>query len=158
MQKKLIKVHPSDNVAVALVDLVAGDVIAFEGKSIKIISDVKAKHKIALESFEVENRIIMYGVLVGKASIRIQEGDVLTTGNVKHESEKVYKKTGDFGWTAPNVEPWKDRTFLGYHREDGQVGTANIWLFFPLVFCENHNIEILKEVFEKELLIQKTSS
>src|SRR5690606_27187703 len=49
------------------------------------------------------------------------------------------------------------RTFLGYHREDGQVGTSNTWLFFPLVFCENRNVEILKEVFEKELLFDKAS-
>ncbi|HEX9827979.1 MAG TPA: altronate dehydratase family protein [Flavobacteriaceae bacterium] len=158
MQKKLIKVHPSDNVAVALVDLVAGDEIAFEGKSIKIISGVKAKHKIALDTFETGDRIIMYGVLVGKANLVIQKGDVLTTINVKHESEKVDKKTGHIGWTVPNVESWKDKTFLGYHREDGQVGTANVWLFFPLVFCENRNIEMLKEVFEKELLTQKTNS
>jgi altronate hydrolase len=158
MQKKLIKVHPSDNVAVALVDLVAGDEIAFEGKSIKIISDVKAKHKIALDTFETGDRIIMYGVLVGKANLVIQKGDVLTTINVKHESEKVDKKTGHIGWTVPNVESWKGKTFLGYHREDGQVGTANVWLFFPLVFCENRNIEMLKEVFEKELLTQKTNS
>ena len=39
---------------------------------------------------------------------------------------------------------------MGYHRPDGQVGTDNIWLFFPLVFCENRNIETLKTIFEKE--------
>jgi altronate hydrolase len=93
MQKKLIKVHPSDNVAVALVNLVAGDSISFEGQVIKIVSDVKAKHKIALETFKVGDRIMMYGVLVGKANMVIQKGNVLTTINVKHQSEKVYKKT-----------------------------------------------------------------
>ncbi|MBI9039886.1 UxaA family hydrolase [Lutibacter sp.] len=158
MQKKLIKVHPSDNVAVALVNLEVGDVVDFEGETINIISFTKAKHKVALTSFQKGDRITMYGVLVGKANYTIEKGDVLTTDNVKHESEKVYKKTGNIGWTAPNIDKWKDRTFLGYEREDGQVGTANVWLFFPLVFCENRNIEILKEVFEKELLKQKVSS
>jgi len=157
MQKKLIKVHPSDNVAVALVDLTGGDVIAFEDKSIQITSDVKAKHKIALETFEAGDRIIMYGVLVGKAGERIGKGEVLTTSNVKHQSEKVFGRTKSFSWTGPNVDKWKDRTFLGYHREDGQVGTENVWLFFPLVFCENRNVEVLKEVFEKELLRKKES-
>lgn len=46
---------------------------------------------------------------------------------------------------------------MGYHREDGQVGTENVWLFFPLVFCENKNIETLKDIFEKELLHEKAS-
>ena len=94
----------------------------------------------------------MYGVLVGKANQLIEKGGLLTTENVKHQSEKVFKKTASIGWTAPNIDKWKDKTFLGYHREDGRVGTANVWLFFPLVFCENRNIEILKEVFEKSLL------
>jgi altronate hydrolase len=157
MLKKLIKVNSSDNVAVALVNLKAGDIVSFEGEAINILSDTKSKHKIALEKFESGDRIIMYGVLVGTANGVVEKGDVLTTENVKHQSEKVFGRTEPFNWTAPNVEKWKDRTFLGYHRADGQVGTENVWLFFPLVFCENRNIEILKEVFEKELLKQKVN-
>lgn len=155
MQKKLIKVHPKDNVAVALVDIAADDTIFFEDETFRIVSNVKAKHKIALNTFNTGERIIMYGVLVGKANEVIQKGDVLTIDNVKHQSEKVSGKTASFKWVAPNVEKWKDRTFLGYHREDGQVGTENVWLFFPLVFCENRNIETLKEIFEQELLKKK---
>jgi len=97
----------------------------------------------------------MYGVLVGKASARIEKGGLLSTLNVKHESDKVTGKTETIGWDSPNIDKWKDRTFLGYHREDGQVGTENVWLFFPLVFCENRNIEILKDIFEKELMKPK---
>jgi altronate hydrolase len=154
-QKKLIKVNPTDNVAVALVNLVAGEVINFEGEDITIESDVKMKHKIALVPFNVGDRIIMYGVLVGKSSARIEKGGLLSTLNVKHESDKVTGKTETIGWTQPNIDKWKDRTFQGYHREDGQVGTENVWLFFPLVFCENRNIEILKDIFEKELMKPK---
>ena len=54
-------------------------------------------------------------------------------------------------WNAPDVSRWKTRTFLGYHRADGQVGTRNYWLVIPLVFCENRNIRALQEAFEKEL-------
>jgi altronate hydrolase len=151
MQKKLIKVNPSDNVAVALVNLAAGEVINFEGEDITIETDVKMKHKIAMYPFETGERIIMYGVLVGKASAPIAKGGLLSTENVKHESAKVTAKTESIGWTVPNVDKWKDRTFNGYKRTDGQVGTENVWLFFPLVFCENRNIDILKGIFEKEL-------
>ncbi|MEM0577866.1 UxaA family hydrolase [Flavobacterium polysaccharolyticum] len=155
MQKKLIKVNPTDNVAVALVNLSAGEVLSFENETITIETDVKMKHKIALQPLEAGDRIIMYGVLVGKASGRIAKGGLLSTANVKHESDKVTGKTESIGWTVPNIEKWKDRTFMGYHREDGQVGTENVWLFFPLVFCENRNIEILKDIFEKELMKPK---
>lgn len=155
MQKKLIKVNPTDNVAVALVNLTGGEEIVFEGETIKVLSDVKAKHKIALTDFQVGERIIMYGVLVGKASAFIGKGGLLSTQNVKHESDKVTGKTETIGWDVPNIDKWQDRTFMGYHREDGQVGTENVWLFFPLVFCENRNIEILKDIFEKELMKPK---
>lgn len=158
MKSKLIKVHPKDNVAVALVNFIAGDNIQFKGESIHIISNTNAKHKIALIHLEVGAKIIMYGVLVGKANETIQRGGLLTTENIKHESDMVYKKTASIGWTPPNVDLWKNRTFQGYHREDGSVGTANTWIFFPLVFCENRNIEILKDVFEKELLNQKVNN
>lgn len=157
MKKKLIKVHPSDNVAVALVNLIDGDVIDFEGENINILSDTKSKHKIALKPFDLGDRIVMYGVLVGTANGVIKKGEVLTIENVKHKSDPVFGKTESINWTPPNVDKWRDKTFLGYHRPDGQVGTENVWLFFPLVFCENRNIEILKEVFEKELLKQKVN-
>jgi altronate hydrolase len=151
MQKKLIKVDPTDNVAVALVNLVAGETIPYEGEDVVVLSDTKMKHKIAMKDFQSGDKIIMYGVIVGKASQTIAKGDTITTANVKHESAKVTGKTDTIGWEVPNVDQWKDKTFMGYHRTDGQVGTENVWLFFPLVFCENRNIEILKGIFEKEL-------
>ena len=54
-------------------------------------------------------------------------------------------------WTPPDVSSWRQRTFLGYQRSDGQVGTRNHWLVVPLVFCENRNLMVLKQAFEEEL-------
>ena len=157
MKSKLIKVHPDDNVAVALVDLFTGDSIDFEGRQVPVLSDSKAKHKISLVDLEAGDPIYMYGVLVGKALSAIAYGGLLTTENVKHQANSVSKRTETISWQAPDIAKWKDRSFMGYHREDGQVGTTNIWLFFPLVFCENRNIELLKDVFEKELSFHKAS-
>ncbi|MDT0649525.1 UxaA family hydrolase [Autumnicola edwardsiae] len=156
MKSKLIKVHPQDNVAVALLDLWQGDRVDFEGEEIIVLNDIQAKHKISLVHLEAEDRIFMYGVLVGKATSEIKKGDRLTTENVKHQASKTTQKTETINWQAPDVSKWKDRTFMGYHRPDGQVGTANVWLFFPLVFCENRNVELLKDVFEKEFSFHKS--
>lgn len=157
MQKKVLKVNPKDNVIVALLDLSAGESVHLDGAEYKVVKDIKAKHKFAAVDFQEGDQIIMYGVIVGKANQSIEKGEVITTENVKHQSAKVEGKTETLGWIPPNIDRWKDRTFMGYHREDGQVGTENIWLFFPLVFCENKNIETLKDIFEKELLHEKTS-
>ncbi|SHJ94928.1 UxaA family hydrolase [Epilithonimonas mollis] len=158
MQKKVLKVNPKDNIIVALTDLPAGDIVHLDDADYTVLKDTKAKHKFAAEDFSLGDHIIMYGVIVGKANQPIQKGEVITTENVKHESEEVFKKTGNLGWTPPNVDKWKDKTFNGYHRSDGQVGTKNVWLFFPLVFCENKNIEKLKDIFENELLPKKEVS
>lgn len=157
MQKKVLKVNPKDNVIVALLDLPAGESVHLDGTEYTLVKDIKAKHKFAAVDFEDGDHIIMYGVIVGKANRFIRKGEVITTENVKHQSAKVVGKTDTLGWAPPNVDKWKDRTFMGYHREDGQVGTENVWLFFPLVFCENKNIETLKDIFEKELLHDKAS-
>ncbi|OBW39919.1 Altronate dehydratase [Chryseobacterium sp. MOF25P] len=157
MQKKVLKVNPKDNVVVALMDLPAGESVHLDGTDYTVVKDIKAKHKFAAVDFEDGDHILMYGVIVGKANQSIKQGEVITTENVKHQSAKVEGKTETLGWNPPNVDKWKDRTFNGYHREDGQVGTENVWLFFPLVFCENKNIETLKDIFEKELLHDKAS-
>ena len=155
--QKLIKIQEEDNVAVALMDLAEGDTLQFEGEEFVVLSHTKAKHKIALVDLMPDDNIYMYGVLVGKAVTKIGRGGLLTTENVKHQINPVSEKTASVSWTPPSIEKWKDRTFMGYHRPDGQVGTANVWLFFPLVFCENRNIEVLKDIFEKELSIGKVS-
>jgi altronate hydrolase len=75
----------------------------------------------------------------------------LTTSNVRHDAAGFHERTGEYHWEAPDVSRWKLRTFQGYHRSDGQVGTRNYWLVVPLVFCENRNIDVLKQAFEEEL-------
>ncbi len=157
MKKKVLQIHSSDNVAVALVDINAGEFVPFDGTNLKIKSKVKAKHKFALHNISKGEKIIMYDILVGKSTEKIKKGEILTTDNVVHKSQEVTKKTAKIDWIVPEIDKWNNKTFLGYHREDGQVGTDNVWLFFPLVFCENRNIEILKDIFEKELLKQKVS-
>src|SRR5690606_3251664 len=56
------------------------------------------------------------------------------------------------------ISRWKNRTFMGYHRADGKVGTANHWLFVPLVFCQNRNIGVIQDVLNNALGYSKPSS
>ncbi len=151
MKQKVLKVHPKDNVLVALTDLKKGDVIEFEGTSYSLQDDVKAKHKFFTEDLKKGDNIIMYGVLVGKAQYDIAKGSWMNTDNTKHATEPyAYRKT-NFVWTAPDVSKFAGRTFNGYHRSDGRVGTANYWLFVPTVFCENRNMDVIREAMHNEL-------
>jgi altronate hydrolase len=150
-REQVLQLHPDDNVVVALVDLPVGTNISFSGYAVVTTSAIPAKHKLALQAVSPGGMVKMYGVKVGKAMQPIQAGELLTTRNVHHEAAPFQEKTEDYAWTPPDVSRWKEKTFAGYHREDGQVGTRNYWLVVPLVFCENRNIGVLKQAFEQEL-------
>lgn len=151
MKRKVLKVHPQDNVIVALSDLKAKEVVDYEGFDYTLVDNIPSKHKFATHDFAVNDEIIMYGVLVGKATQFIPKGGIISTQNVKHSSHDFKEKKQKIAWQAPDIEKFKHRTFMGYHRADGSVGTANYWLLVPLVFCENRNINMVKEALMKEL-------
>jgi altronate hydrolase len=151
MQTRVLKLDPRDNVLIALADLNQGEPIQFEGKTYTLVSNVPAKHKFTTEDLSVGDDVVMYGVLVGAAVKQIQRGERLTTSNVQHHASAFHEQSSEYHWTAPDVSRWKEGTFLGYHRSDGQVGTRNYWVVVPLVFCENRNIGVLKQAFEEEL-------
>jgi altronate hydrolase len=151
MPNKVLKLDPKDNVLIALTDLRKGEQISFESQIYTLESDVSAKHKFASEDLAVGATVRMYGVIVGQAMEPIRRGGLLTTRNLHHQAASFHEKTQEFHWTPPDVSRWRQREFLGYRRADGQVGTRNYWIVVPLVFCENHNIAVLKQAFEEEL-------
>src|SRR5215470_1948350 len=151
MSARVLRLNAKDNVLVALGDLRQGEEIAFEDRTYKLKTDVPAKHKFATEEIGKNGAVVMYGVLIGKAMEPIAVGERVTTRNTHHEVAAFHEKTEQYEWHAPDVAKWRDQRFLGYYREDGQVGTRNYWLVAPLVFCENRNIAALKQAFEEEL-------
>ncbi len=151
IQQKILRLDPRDNVLVALADLPKGEIIRFSGNDYLLLSGVPAKHKFLTQDLAAGDDVIMYGVLVGKVTQNLQRGELLTTRNIRHAAASFHKKEGTPRWTPPDVSPWRSKTFLGYRRADGQVGTRNYWLVLPLVFCENRNLHVLKQAFEEEL-------
>jgi altronate hydrolase len=158
MSRTYLQINPSDNLLVALQDLKAGTIINHEGNEIVLQDDIAAKHKFTTEVINKNGNAYMYGVLVGHASQDIAKGGLIHTFNLHHASQDFIGKQKDYSWTSPDLTKFKDRTFNGYHRADGQIGTQNYWLVIPLVFCENRNIELLKNAFIQGLGFQKNDS
>jgi altronate hydrolase len=152
MKHSVLKIHPKDNVLVALQDLRKDQDIVFNGSKYTLKTDVDAKHKFTIQDLNPGDPVFMYGVLVGKAKEKIETGARISTANLKHASDEYslssVRKTD---WHVPEENKWKNRTFMGYHRSDGSVGTANYWLIVPLVFCENRNVDVIKESLLEEL-------
>jgi altronate hydrolase len=153
--RKVLKLDPRDNVLVALTPLAANQPVSYAGKTYVPVADVPAKFKFVEHEMPVGAEIIMYGVVVGKVREPIPAGGVVTTRNLQHDASSYSTTRTPHPWTPPDVALWQQRTFLGYHRADGQVGTRNYWLVLPLVFCENRNVELLREAFEEELGYRK---
>lgn len=155
MSQTFLQINPTDNLLVALQDLPKGTVIQHNGNEITLQNDIAAKHKFTTEAIAKDGRATMYGVLVGLASQDIPQGGLIHTFNLHHAATDFKGKLEEYHWTAPDVSKFANRTFNGYHRADGQVGTQNYWLVIPLVFCENRNIELLKNAFLNGLGFQK---
>ncbi|MBK7374966.1 MAG: altronate dehydratase family protein [Ferruginibacter sp.] len=151
MKQRLIKVHPGDNVLVALTNLSKGENLNFNAEEFILQNDIPAKHKFVTTDLAKGDSVIMYGVLVGKAQMDIPKGGIISTSNLKHAAEPFAYRKVNYEWTAPDVSKFAGRTFNGYHRNNGEVGTANYWLFIPTVFCENRNLDVIREALQNEL-------
>jgi altronate hydrolase len=150
--QKVICIHPDDSMLVALADLAAGEIVTWGDEQILISTPVKAKHKLARRAFAVGDILSMYGVPVGRATHPIKRGESVTTDNLEHYAAEVdIGETRPYSWTPPDVNRLDGATFNAVVRADGRVGTANYWLIFPLVFCENRNVEHLRNALEGPL-------
>lgn len=151
LMDKIVQIDPKDNVLVALADLSVGEV-TFQGNSYQIKEPIPQKHKFFTEDIPEGGIITMYGVPVGKALKNLLVGERMSTENTTHFANPMNLDQRDpYSWESVDVSKWKERTFQGYHREDGQVGTANYWLFIPLVFCENRNLRIIEDTLKAVL-------
>lgn len=156
MEKKIakipvLKIHPRDNVIVALQDLPKGSIIFFENSEYELLDNISAKHKFFTENLDTGDAVFMYGVLVGKTQQAVKRGNLMSTSNVKHAAEPYFYRSSHYKWVPPDISKFVNRTFNGYRRSDGRTGTANYWLFIPTVFCENRNLDVIREALHNEL-------
>jgi len=56
-----------------------------------------------------------------------------------------------YEWMAPDVSKFRNKTFNGYKRSDGTVGTANYWLIVHWFFVRNRNVDVIREALLEEL-------
>jgi altronate hydrolase len=155
MADKVLQLDARDNVVVALVTLEAGTEVQFGAASARSSGvareTIPAKHKMALADLKPGDMIVMYGMIVGEVVEAIARGGLLTTRNIRHRVGAYTAERRTAPSAPPDASAWARRTFMGYHRADGQVGTRNYWIVLPLVFCENRNVEQMREALEEEL-------
>jgi len=85
----LIKIHPADNVAVALKDLSAGTTLVVDEQEITLQEDIPQAHKVALQTFAQNDQIIKYGCPIGHALQTIELGHRVYQDNILGSSQPL---------------------------------------------------------------------
>jgi altronate hydrolase len=151
MAESVLQLDPCDNVVVALQPLKAGTVVRYGDHSCTVTEDIPAKHKLAIADLAPGDFVFLYGMVVGEAVVAIPRGGLISTRTIRHRASDYTATRLPVSFPLPDPAPWSTRTFMGYHRADGQVGTRNYWIVLPLVFCENRNVDRMREALEEEL-------
>ena len=122
-----IKIHPEDQVAVALKPLSSGTVLVIDGQEITLMEDIPQGHKFALVSLEVNNPVIKYGAPIGIMKEAVKKGGWIHTHNMKTGLGDLLTYTYEKQET--NIVHTEERFFQGYRRNNGTVGIRNeIWI------------------------------
>lgn len=119
--KQRLQIHPSDNVAVVLVD---DDPVAKRG------------HKVALRAIKKGENVIKYGFPIGHATCDIAEGEWIHSHNLatnlRDDLEYEYNRV-----ECPTAAVPAAPTIDGYLRANGDMGIRNELWIVPTVGCIN---------------------
>jgi altronate hydrolase len=141
----VIKLHESDNVAVALTLLAPGQVIEIEGRPLEVREAIGRGHKLALETLDAGEIVRKFGWPIGRmrgpaaagSHVHVHNLETLLSGVEGYRFEQVH---GD------RLPRDRQTRFSGYRRGDGRVGTRNeIWVI-PTVGCVGRTAERIASV------------
>ena len=90
-----VKIHPADNVAVAVRPLVGGSELVVDGERLVLAEDVPAGHKVALRAVRRGEPIVKYGFPIGAATAPIAPGAWVHSHNLKTCLEGVVEYAYD---------------------------------------------------------------
>lgn len=134
--KSYIKIHPSDNVAVALEPLDKGSSITIDGEIIELNDNIPQGHKFALKTIVKGDSVIKYGHLIGRIKETVTPGTWIHTHNLETGLGDLL--TYSYEKVDTNLEKTEEKFFEGYRRENGKVGIRNeVWII-PTVGCVNN--------------------
>jgi altronate dehydratase len=133
----------SDDVAIALADLPAGTSVA----GVTLLDHVPRGHKIARHFIPEGARVRRYGQIIGQATVDIRPGAHVHVQNLGMASHTTVEGSSS---GLQTVERRTDpRTFMGYRRADGRVGTRNYLGVLTSVNCSGSVARFIAEEAEK---------
>jgi arabinonate dehydratase len=133
-----------DDVAVATRDLAAGTAVVIDGTDVTLPAAVPRGHKLAVHAVSTGSPVHKYGQPIGVATGDIAMGDHVHVHNLAmHEEARSY----EFGTARYPLPPVPARTFQGYRRGNGRVGTRNYVAVLTSVNCSASTARMIAEQF-----------
>jgi altronate hydrolase/galactarate dehydratase len=140
-----IRLHEADNVIVALRDFGAGEQVP--GLTAPLPGPVPRGHKIAARAIGAGERVVRYGQVIGVATDAIAAGAHVHSHNL---GMGAHDQDYDFATDLrPLPAPPARRTFQGYRRADGRVGTRNYLGILTSVNCSGSVARFIAEACER---------
>ena len=128
-----LRLHPQDDVLVARAALSEGTRV--DGGLITLLQDVPAGHKIAAHDFASGEPVRRYGQVIGFASKAIRAGEHVHVHNLHIGELSATHEVGTDLRPVQVLPREQQRTFEGYLRPDGRVGTRNYVAIVSTVNC-----------------------
>jgi len=148
-QSSFIKINPADSVVVCLRPMKKGETIEVDGKTITLLQDTPAGHKVLINDAAEGTDILKYGYPIGHAKTSLKAGEWVNENNLKTNLAGTLEYTYNPVDEQLNIAK-ENRTFKGYVRKNGEVGVRNeVWVV-PTVGCVNGVAEKLVELLKKE--------
>lgn len=147
---KYLKISPSDNVCVAIIDLEVGTILDVDKVNITIKNPIPTGHKFAIQPIKTGENVIKYGYPIGHAIVDIQTGEHVHTHNLKTNLHDNLQYS--YAPTHPKLDITKSNlTVKGYLRYNGEMGIRNELWIVPTVGCINGQAQAIIERVKKEL-------
>ncbi len=123
-----------DNIAVSKSELKPETCITFEKRSFTLKNSVSKGQRFAIEEIPQGKKVIQYGYPFG-ISMGISEGEVIHSANVQELENELNIEFLNSPPETAYINKYTEKTFKGYKRADGKVGTRNYYLVVPTSQC-----------------------
>lgn len=132
---RLLQLHPTDNVAVALKPLAAGEQVEINGTKLVLPEAIPQGHKLACTPLRAGDAVVKYGCVIGTMTQSCPPGGWVHTHNLRTNLSEA----GEAIPFAPPkaLAPLEAPVFRGFRRPDGRVGVRNELWILPTVGCVN---------------------
>ncbi len=145
-----VLLNPRDSVVVALRDFAIGESLQVGTQTIKIGSNIPAGHKIAISEVRRDAPVNKFGWPIGRASHDIQPGAHVHSHNLQCDHEIDLEQFATE--VPPSAPPIEGRTFEGYVRPSGGVGTRNYIAVISNVNCSASVAKMIARRFDEQAL------